>query len=233
MTNRHRHHFLTIASTFVISCGLLSSCGGTATPPRATTPQRATSANDSRLEQLRNLIAARAQARAATESPTPNLRVTPGRHRAAAVSLDVSLPNLVGENAIPARYTCDGGDEALPVRWTGVPRGTQQLALFVLNLKPSHNKLFFDWAITGLNPRLTGITPNSITSGAVVARNSFGHVGYSICPPSGTHETFVVRLVALSHPLSDVPGAAAASLYAEAERHPAALGITGGTYERP
>ena len=178
-------------------------------------------------------MAARARARAAIVSPTPSPRSTFGRHRAPAVSLDVSLPSLSDEDEIPARYTCNGGDEILSVRWTNIPSRTQQLALFIINFKPTRNKLFFDWAITGLNPRSTGITPSTITPGVSVGRNSFGRVGYSICPPPGTHEHFVVRLVALSHSLSAIPGTAAASLYAEAERHTAALGITGGNYERP
>jgi phosphatidylethanolamine-binding protein (PEBP) family uncharacterized protein len=235
VTNRHHNHYkiLTITSISLILCGLLTSCGDTTTSRLTATPQGATSANNSRLDELRNLMAARARARVVAVPPTPSSRVTLGRHRASAVSLDVSLPSLSHEDEIPARYTCNGGDEILPVRWTNIPSGTQQLALFIINFKPTRNKLFFDWAITGLNPRSTGITPNTITPGVIMARNSFGRVDYSICPPPGTREHFVVRLVALSHSLSAIPGTPAASLYAEAERHPAALGITGGNYERP
>jgi phosphatidylethanolamine-binding protein (PEBP) family uncharacterized protein len=235
MTNRHhnRYKILTITSISLISCGFLTSCGGTANAPLAAAPQGATSANNARLDELRNLMAARARARAATGSPTPSPRVTFGRRRVPAVSLDVSLPGLGDEDEIPVRYTCNGGDEILPVRWTNIPNGTRQLALFIINFKPARNKLFFDWAVTGLNPHSTGITSNTIAPGVSVARNSFGRVDYSICPPPGTREHFVVRLVALSHSLSAIPGTAAASMYAEAERHPAALGITGGNYERP
>lgn len=51
---------------------------------------------------------------------------------------------------------------SLPVRWSGVPRGTVELAIFVLNLQRVHGRLFFDWALAGLSPALHGISAGTL-----------------------------------------------------------------------
>jgi phosphatidylethanolamine-binding protein (PEBP) family uncharacterized protein len=135
---------------------------------------------------------------------------------------------------IPKLYTCDGADVSLPVRWTDVPSNTAELAMFVLNLLPVHGQFFFDWAVAGLSPTSHGISTGTLPSGAVVGRNSFGNVGYSICPAKGTSdEHYVVRLVALPHRLVASPGFDAEAVYREAERSASVVGLTGGAYKPP
>jgi phosphatidylethanolamine-binding protein (PEBP) family uncharacterized protein len=122
----------------------------------------------------------------------------------------------------------------LPVRWSGIPTGTAELAVFVLNLQPVHGHLFFDWAVAGLRPTSHGISAATLPPGAVVGRNSFGNVGYSICPAKNIHEEqFIVRLVALRRLVSARPGVGAEALYQEAFRSAKAAGGTGGIYSRP
>jgi phosphatidylethanolamine-binding protein (PEBP) family uncharacterized protein len=144
----------------------------------------------------------------------------------------VSIPDLLPEHRISALHTCDGKDLPLPVQWSGVPHGTAELALFILNLRPVHEGLFFDWAVAGLSATSYGISSDTLPSGAVVGRNSLGKVSYSICPAKGTHETYIVRLVALSHPIAAQSGFDAEALYREAERSTKFVGLAGGTYER-
>jgi hypothetical protein len=132
------------------------------------------------------------------------------------------------------RYTCDGADVSLPVRWSGVPPGAAELAMFVVNYRPIHGRLFFDWAVAGLSPTAHGISAGSLPSGAVVGRNSFGNVGYSVCPVKGTgEEHYIVRVVALPHQLAAKPGFDAEALFQEAERSAKAIGLGGGTYTPP
>jgi phosphatidylethanolamine-binding protein (PEBP) family uncharacterized protein len=99
-------------------------------------------------------------------------------------------------STLPATYTCDGKDTWPTLRWSGVPAGTAELALLVLNLEPVNEALFFDWAVTGLEPGLTGLESGKLPKGAIVGKNSFGKTGYSICPPNGK-ETYVFALYAL------------------------------------
>jgi phosphatidylethanolamine-binding protein (PEBP) family uncharacterized protein len=120
------------------------------------------------------------------------------------------------------------------VRWGRIPPRTAQLAIFVLNLQPVHSHLFFDWAVAGLRAAPHRISAGRLPHGAVVGRNSFGTVSYSICPAKGAHEEhYVVRVVALPHSLAARPGFDAEALYREAERSATAVGLGGGAYEPP
>jgi phosphatidylethanolamine-binding protein (PEBP) family uncharacterized protein len=151
-------------------------------------------------------------------------------------SIDVSIPTLhrEGEDYIPRRYTCDGADVPLPVRWSGIPAGPAELAMFVVNLLPVQGHLFFDWAVAGLNPTSHGISPGTLPPGAIIGRNTFGNVGYSICPPRGPREEhFIVRVFALARTIRAKTGFDAETLFHEAQRSPRAAGGTSGVYSRP
>ena len=103
--------------------------------------------------------------------------------------------------------------------------------MFVVALQPVNKKLVFDWAVAGLNPTSGGFSAGTLPPGAVVGRNSFGKVGYSICPPKGSgEEHYVVRVVALPRSLAAKPGFDAEALYQEAERSAKFVGLAGGVY---
>lgn len=129
-------------------------------------------------------------------APTPQQRA-----QATVASMSLSSPVLQpgpeSISTLPATYTCDGTDTWPTLRWSGIPAGTAKLALLVLNVEPVNEALFFDWAVTGLDPSSTGLDSGKLPKGAIVGKNSFGKVGYSICPPGG-HETYVFALYALS-----------------------------------
>ncbi len=134
---------------------------------------------------------------------------------------------------LPKRNTCGGANVWLPFIWSEVPNGTAELALFIVNLKPVNEAVFVDWAVAGLSATSKGISAGTLPSGAVVGRNSVGRVGYSICPRKGTSETYIARLVALSHTLHPRPGFDAKALYLEAARAAKAVGLAGaGSYSR-
>lgn len=128
-------------------------------------------------------------------APTPEQRA-----QATVASMTLSSPALQpgpeSVSILPATYTCDGTDTWPTLRWSGIPAGTAELALLVLNVEPVNEALFFDWAVAGLEPTLTGLDSGKLPKGAIVGKNSFGKTGYSICPPQG-HETYVFALYAL------------------------------------
>lgn len=147
--------------------------------------------------------------------------------------MSVEVPNLLGIGYLAPQYTCNRGNVSVPVRWSGIPQGTAELALFVVSFQPAHGKLIFDWAVAGLGPMLHSIPAGQLPARAVVGRNSFGEDGYSICPSKGTTESYAVRVVALPRNLPERQGFDALALYRQAERSSAATSFAGVKYKRP
>jgi len=116
-----------------------------------------------------------------------------------------SQPSSAGPPALSAQYTCDGKNTSPALRWQGTPPGTAELVLFAMNIQPVEGKLFFDWAVAGLDPDLEEIEAGKLPKGAVVGRNSFGKAGYEICP-EGSSETYMFNLYALPKSLSPSQG---------------------------
>ena len=136
-------------------------------------------------------------------SPTP-------KELAQATVADMTLtspslpPPTGGATSLPASYTCDGKGIWPALQWQGVPTGTAELALLVMNAQPVQGKLFFDWALAGIDPSLTAIEAGRLPKGAIAGQNSFGKDGYEICPPQG--ETYIFALYALPDPLKAKQG---------------------------
>jgi phosphatidylethanolamine-binding protein (PEBP) family uncharacterized protein len=135
-----------------------------------------------------------------------------GRARLAKLAIaDIALssPAVQGASAtglLPRRYTCDGANEAPPLRWKNIPAGTAELALFAISTTPVDGKLFFDWALAGIKPSEDGLQSGQLPAGAVLGRNSDGQDRYSLCPASGGSETYVFVLFALPETLNPAPG---------------------------
>ena len=129
-----------------------------------------------------------------------------------ATVADMSLesPAIVAAQGQPgqlaATYTCDGKDSWPQLRWSGVPAGTAELILYVMNVQPVEGQLFVDWAVAGLDPGLQEIQAGALPKGAVVGANGFGKRGYEICPPAGSGEIYIFAVYALPRALSPPKG---------------------------
>ncbi len=110
-----------------------------------------------------------------------------------------------GPARLAATYTCDGEGSWPELRWSGVPAGSAELILYVMNVQPVEGKLFVDWAVAGLDPSLSGIEAGRLPKGAVVGTNGFGKRGYEICP-SGGGEIYIFAVYALPRALSPKAG---------------------------
>lgn len=130
--------------------------------------------------------------------------------QATVANMTLQSPSLpAGEGGVAplsSSYTCDGDDSWPALAWQGVPQGTDELVLFAMNVQPVEEKLFFDWAVAGIDPGLTGIDASRLPPGAVVGQNSLGKRGYSICPVPGAPETYMFALYALPKRLSPERG---------------------------
>jgi hypothetical protein len=122
--------------------------------------------------------------------------------------MSLSSPSLPagsgGPAPLTATYTCDGAGKWPTLSWSGVPAGTAELILYVMNVAPVEGKLFVDWAVAGIDPALTGVEDARLPKGAVVGTNSFGKRGYEICPEGS--ETYIFAIYALPRALSPQPG---------------------------
>ena len=102
--------------------------------------------------------------------------------------LDVKSAVVVGER-IPARYTCDGQSISPPLEWGAVPSNVQQLALFLVGVRPKPGTKGYtvsvEWAVAGLSPTLHRLASGQLPAGAHVGVASGGH-RYTLCPAKGT-----------------------------------------------
>jgi Raf kinase inhibitor-like YbhB/YbcL family protein len=115
---------------------------------------------------------------------------------------------------IPIRYTKDGDNISPPLRWTGLPRGTRELALFFENVTPRTKEPFLQWIVYAIAPEVDGLPegfkhkeeprePVEVRHG----KNAIGNVGYDGPLGSvGRAVRFRFRLCALDRPLDLPPG---------------------------
>lgn len=135
----------------------------------------------------------------------PEPGITPQQRKEATVA-DMSLesPSVGATRELPIQSTCDGSNTSPALRWQGVPPGTAELTLFVMNIQPVEERLFFDWAVAGLSPELKELEAGKLPQGAVVGRNSFGETSFGICPEHS--ETYMFALFAVPEKLSPSKG---------------------------
>jgi len=157
---------------------------------------------------------------------------------ATAASMSLSSPTLkpdpaTGTAFLPANNTCDGKNTWPAINWRDVPAGTAELVLFVMNIEPVEEALFFDWAIAGIDPALTGLGAAELPRGAIAGRSSFGGTGYSICPPRGKGETYIFALYALPRRLSPEHGFDPTTLRKAVLAESGNVGLMAATYSRP
>lgn len=133
---------------------------------------------------------------------------------------------------IAARYTCDGADISPQLHWSGVPADTKEIELYLFNFLPVHGKLVASWAVAGLSPRLHGLPTGSLPPGAILGRNSNGHIGYSLCPARGKEVRLAFLMYALPEKVPVKAGFDAEALRAKSLHIAKSAGLLGVGYKR-
>lgn len=158
----------------------------------------------------------------------------------ATMSLSLSSPAFAHEAAMPARHSCDGGDVSPPLRWTGLPAGTQSLALIVDDPDapdPAAPRMtWVHWVLYNLPPTIDGLAEGvsaaQLPAGTREGVNDWGRTGYGgACPPVGRHRYFH-KLYALDTVLPDLREPDKAQLMKAMEGHVLAHVALIGTYQR-
>lgn len=125
------------------------------------------------------------------------------------VNLALSSPAFVAGGDIPVEHTCDGDNVSPPLTWTGVPAGTVELAVTVIDNDVPDGE-FVHWVVTGLDPALSGIGAGAVPEGAVEARNDTSEFGwFGPCPPDNETHAYSFTLYALQAPSGVTRGAGA------------------------
>jgi phosphatidylethanolamine-binding protein (PEBP) family uncharacterized protein len=110
---------------------------------------------------------------------------------------------------IPTSFHCDPHTNWLPLSWGALPRGTQELALYVVRFggpetSPSGTvkaAIEGEAVVVRLPPTLHRLAPGKFPAGALVAVHTVEGHATSICPPQGVRENMLFRLYALPHKL--------------------------------
>jgi len=91
---------------------------------------------------------------------------------------------------IPKKYSCDGDGINPPLTFSEIPQDVQSLVLIVDD-PDAPSGTFTHWILWNIDPRSSGISENSVPSGAIQGNSDAGEIGYvGPCPPSGTHHYF-------------------------------------------
>ena len=142
---------------------------------------------------------------------------------------------------IPLQYSGDGQDLSPPLKWTGLPENTQELALIVEDPDAPANVPFVHWVIYRIKPDSpglpAGIAPDAAPSaplGVMQGKNSFKRFGYAGPKPPPGHGVhhYHFRLYVLDKPLQVQTGLDAQALMAAMAGNIVDQGELIGTYER-
>ncbi len=121
------------------------------------------------------------------------------------------------EKDIPAKYTCKGADVSPDLGWTGLPQGTQTLAVIVDD-PDAPGGTWVHWVIWDIPAGVASLHegfPKDAEGkdGTRQGKNDFGKVGYNGPgpPPGGPHRYFF-HLYAVNAKLDLKPGASRADL---------------------
>ncbi len=109
--------------------------------------------------------------------------------------------------------TCDGDDLSPALSWGGVPAGTAEIAITMVDDSAlNQGQPFVHWAIGGLDPNEIALVEGDVPPGALQGLNFFGDVGYGgPCPPPGDDpHTYRITVYALAQQLEVQDGAPAA-----------------------
>ena len=147
--------------------------------------------------------------------------------------LTVTSPAFGFGDPIPREHSAEGDNVSPPLRWSGIPDGTRQLAVVCHDPDAPMAHGFTHWVVYGIPPSSTGIEEGGggeFTEGA----NDFGNKGYGgPLPPEGhgRHHYFFF-LYALGTEIEQGPGLTRLQLLDQISDHVVEMNRLVGTYER-
>lgn len=162
------------------------------------------------------------------------LNTTPLSEKPAITSASMKLtsPAFEHNQAIPAKYSCDGNDVNPPLVIADVPAEAKSLVLIVDD-PDAPAGTWVHWVVWNIRPDTKKIEESSVPSEAEQGVTSFGEVGWGgPCPPDREHRYFF-RLYALDTKLNLPPQANRAQADQAMSGHILDQAELVGRYQRP
>jgi Raf kinase inhibitor-like YbhB/YbcL family protein len=149
------------------------------------------------------------------------------------MAIQVLSPAFEPGNTIPEKYTGEGRDVSPPLRWTGLPEGTKEIALICDDPDAPTPEPFVHWVVYKIPADREGL-PEGDRQGALEGKNDFGGTGYGGCMPPRGHgvHRYYFKVYALDAELEAAAGLTKGQLLEAMEGHILAEGELVGTYER-
>jgi Raf kinase inhibitor-like YbhB/YbcL family protein len=149
-------------------------------------------------------------------------------------------PSFAHQGAIPTKHSCQGGDIAPPLAWSGAPAATQSFALIVDDPDAPDPRApkttWVHWVLYDLPATAAalseGATSANLPPGTREGLNDWGRAGFGgPCPPIGRHRYFH-KLYALDIVLGDLGKPRKADLEKAMHGHVVGEAVLIGTYEK-
>lgn len=147
--------------------------------------------------------------------------------------LRIESPAFAGGAAMGDRYSKYHDNVVPPLRWTGLPEGTRQLALICHDPDAPLVHGWTHWVLYGIAPDVAEVAEGGAAPG-VEGVNDFGETGWGgpMPPPGhGTHH-YYFWLYALDTEIEAEPGLSRAQLLERIDGHVLEQARLVGTYEK-
>lgn len=149
------------------------------------------------------------------------------------MTIEVSSPAFESDAIIPKKYTGEGQDISPPLKWSGLPEGTKEIAIICDDPDAPTHKPFVHWVLYKIPADQTGLSEGAAEE-ALEGKNDFGGRGYGGCMPPRGHGVhhYHFKVYALDTEFDAPAGLSKDELLAAIEGHILDEGELVGTYER-
>jgi len=162
----------------------------------------------------------------------------PAQEGGKSMKLTITSSAFADQGTMPRRYTGDGDDVSPPLAWSGIPEGTQSLAL-ICDDPDAPVGTWVHWVIWNIPAGETGLAEGippeerELSNSAVQGTNDFRKTGYGgPAPPRGPVHRYFFKLYALDTTLDLAPGSKKAALEKAMQGHIRAQAQLVGRYSR-
>lgn len=140
-----------------------------------------------------------------------------------AMAFELQSPAFSPSGEIPVKYTCDGADFSLPLRWSDPPPKTKSFAL-IADDPDAPVGTWVHWVVYGMPAALRelaeGLPARDVLGVGTQGLNDFRKVGYGgPCPPRGPAHRYFFKLYALDIELTLPPRKTKAEVLKAMEGH--------------
>lgn len=148
-------------------------------------------------------------------------------------TIRLTSPAFDENETIPKQFSCEGAEASPPLRWSGVPSETRELALLVED-PDALGGTFVHWTLFHIGTGNKSLAASETPPGSREGKNDSGEVGYAgPCPPEGGEpHRYLFALYALDESLDLQPGAAPEEVRSSIARNALARGQLIGKYGR-